>query len=303
MAASSVPRAIGPLDPADAGVTTLDTAADTAAARAADLAARRADALTRFGPKTRTRTVADTFILVGASPASPLLDRAAALIARAFPRLMDSRFVLPPEAAVTVLLFDSAPAYAAYCTAHYGEHGADDYGIYRRSTREIVVDLSGGAAFLPTLTHEIVHPIMETDFPHDALWLEEGIASLFEAPVLTDDGAIHGEPRNWRYERLASALASPRERETTRLDALFGMSIRSFQAIDAKGNVDKSAQRLHYALARSVCAWLDAQGKLWPFYRTWRDHFDEDPTGEHAFQAVMGTTPREANAAWIRWTR
>jgi hypothetical protein len=35
-----------------------------------------------------------------------------------------------------------------------------------------------------TLTHEIVHPMLEADFPGAPEWLEEGIASPFEAPVL-----------------------------------------------------------------------------------------------------------------------
>jgi len=39
------------------------------------------------------------------------------------------------------------------------------------------------------------------------------------------------------------------------------------------------AESLHYALARSVCAWLDEQGKLWAFYRAWRDGVGRMRTG------------------------
>jgi len=38
---------------------------------------------------------------------------------------------------------------------------------------------------LGTLTHELIHPIVETDFPRAPTWINEGIASLFEAPMIS----------------------------------------------------------------------------------------------------------------------
>jgi hypothetical protein len=60
---------------------------------------------------------------------------------------------------------------------------------------------------------------------------------------------------------------------------------------------------LHYAMARYACQWLDDQGKLWPFYRAWREGHEEDPSGARAFAAVMGKTPEEASEAWLGWVR
>ena len=56
-------------------------------------------------------------------------------------------------------------------------------------------------------------------------------------------------------------------------------------------------------MARYVCQWLDERGKLWPFYRAWRDGFDSDPTGASAFERVTGQTPATANAAWTAWVK
>jgi putative membrane protein len=53
-------------------------------------------------------------------------------------------------------------------------------------------------------------------------------------------------------------------------------------------------EALHYALARYLCQWLDERGKLWPFYRAFRDDRRADPTGAAAFKRVVGTTPEEA---------
>jgi hypothetical protein len=164
------------------------------------------------------------------------------------------------------------------------------YGFYRPDVRTIVMNAGPG---IGTLTHEMVHPLVEADFPGAPTWIDEGIASLFEAPVLSRDGEIHGA-KNWRLPRLRTALGSPREREATRLDALFGMSDATFRDDD---------ETLHYAMARYACQWLDEHEQLWGFYRAWRDDAADDPTGERAFASVVGETPREANARWQAWVR
>jgi hypothetical protein len=62
-------------------------------------------------------------------------------------------------------------------------------------------------------------------------------------------------------------------------------------------------EALNYAAARYFCQWLDGQGKLWPFYRQWRDDFASDATGEKTFAAVMGKSPSELNAKWVAWVK
>jgi hypothetical protein len=123
------------------------------------------------------------------------------------------------------------------------------YNFYRPDFRTIVMNAGLG---LGTLTHEMIHPLMEADFVSAPTWIDEGIASLFEAPVIPRHGEIHGV-KNWRLPRLQSALRSSNEAATTWLDALFGMNDATFR------NGDES---LHYAMARYVCQWLDDQGKL-----------------------------------------
>lgn len=268
----------------------------------ADLAAREQDARKRFGAKARTRVVQRVFLLVAVGRENGLFDQAAALIDRAVPPLLRDRFTRAPAAGVTVLLYSDGAAFRSYCAREYPHAGSDALGVYGPRKRGILADLSRGAAFLPTLTHELVHAILDTDFPFAPVWLEEGLASLFEAPVFTADGGIQGLPKNRRQPRLRAALASPRERPEVRLDAVFGMPADTFEA-RVDGGTDGSRRSLHYAMAREMMAWLDERGELWPFFHAWRDGFDADPTGANAFRAVVGKTPEEATAEWLRWVR
>ena len=77
--------------------------------------------------------------------------------------------------------------------------------------------------------------------------------------------------------------------------------------VDPGVNVDEDIavplRLLHYSWARYVCQWMDSQGqgKLWPFYRAWRDDFTNDRMGLRAFAQVMGQTAKDANDAWVAW--
>jgi len=66
--------------------------------------------------------------------------------------------------------------------------------------------------------------------------------------------------------------------------------------------LEEAASLLDRAV-RAMMAWLEGRGELWPFYRAWRDGFEEDPTGRTAFRSVVGRTPEEANGEWLGWVR
>lgn len=258
-----------------------------------DLAADRAriveHAREELGAEVRATVGQETFVLV-ATPGWNAGDLAASreLATGALDAYFNHRFRTRPAQAVAVYLFASSGPYQAYCKAHLGGPCLSKYGAYHPDRRLIVMNAGLG---LGTLTHELVHPIVEADFPRAPTWINEGIASLFEAPVLTGPGEITGA-KNWRLPRLRAALASKGEHGRARVDGLFGMSDASFRG---------DAEDLHYALARYVCQWLDENGWLFAFYQRWRDGVEDDPTGEKAFTAVVGRTPAAANEAWAKW--
>jgi hypothetical protein len=253
----------------------------------ADVRARVGAAKGLWGPDAHVGIVANTFVIVAADR-EVVLVQAVSLAARALDALFHDRFRLRPDRAVTVTLWSTAAGYDAYCNRRVGSACGDDLGVYIVRTSEILVNVAPG---LTTLTHEIVHPIVQHDFPLAPKWLDEGIASLFEAPVFPSPGEIHGVP-NWRMPPLAAALARPDERSRPRLEALFGMSDDTFLNGD---------RLLHYAMARALCEWLDERNELWPFYQAWRDAGSGDPDGLLAFQSVVHETPTQANGEWARW--
>lgn len=293
VAAPSPPRvAVAPPTqppPADVGSQVDPAAAPPAYDLEADLARIASLAKQELGAAAQTRVAEGVFVLVAApgwSPAS--LAASEALTEGAIDAYLTGRFDKRPERAVAVYLFADKAAYVSYCARVLGAECGSPFGVYYPNLRRIVMNAGPG---LGTLTHELVHPIFEADFPSGPTWLNEGIASLFEAPVMPKRGEIHGT-KNWRLPRLLAGMASPDEAREARVDALFGMGDEAFR---------DEREKLHYATARYFCQWLDAQGRLWPFYRAYRDGFAADPTGEKAFERVMGESPSAANAAWRAW--
>lgn len=277
---------------------------DAAPGLPADVVARTAAAHARFGASARTRVVGGLFVLAEVGPPAAFLGQAEALLSRALPRLQ-AHFRTPPSEGVAVYLFSRASDYDAFSREEYGAPGSATFGGFRRAFRDIAVNGAGGADYVPTLTHEATHPLVQADFPGAPVWFEEGLASLFEAPIFDANGEVHGVARSRRQGRLSQALASATQREGVTLPALFAMSTRDFEAIPDGGfrTTDPGKQKLHYAMARSLCAWLDSRRELWPFYAAWRDGVADDPTGVKAFAAVTGGTPGAMSEKWEAWAR
>jgi hypothetical protein len=257
---------------------------------AADVASITARAKTELGD-VRVATTKDVFVLI-APPGWNASSLAASenLTIQAIDAYLNGRFDKKPTHAIAVYLFPNAQSYQGYCKKLFGSECDSPFGAYYSDSQRIVMNAGPG---LGTLTHELVHPFVEADFPRAPIWINEGIASLFEAPVIVRPGEIHGT-KNWRLPKLVSGMASPTDKGDARLDTLFGMSDERFR---------DEREKLHYATARYVCQWLDSRGLLWQFYRTWRDHVQSDPTGEHAFIETVGKTPAVANTDWQSWVK
>ncbi len=255
---------------------------------AKDLLGRDSDAKKRLGRGAETAVVGDVFVLVGARGfTGPSFAASRDLVSRALTAFYNGRFDKKPSEAITVYLFGDAATYGAFCKTALGEPCISVYGFYWPSERWMVMNAGLG---IGTLTHELVHPLVEADFPRAPTWLNEGIASIFEAPSLPKPGEIHGV-KNWRLPRLRAALGSG-ERAKALPHTLFGMSDATFRDDD---------ESLHYSLARYFCQWLDERGKLWEFYHAYRDARTEDPSGEQSFKKVVGRTPLEMESTFLGW--
>jgi hypothetical protein len=289
-------RSPGPREEAP-GASALSLAAPAAPASPPPAPYNLADDRTRIiqeakrdlGRGTITAVADDVFVLIGApgwgqNELGASLDLTKSALAAYF----NGRFRTRPSHALAVYLFPNAPPYRRYCRAKWNEECISVFGFYHPDERKLVMNAGPG---LGTLTHELVHPIVEADFPDAPTWINEGIASLYEAPVVYAPGEIRGV-KNWRHPRLLHAIASPKERSSVRLDALFGMPDDTFRGDD---------EDLHYAMARYACQWLDQKKLLWPFYQRWRDTFANDHDGEKAFTDVVGRSPMDATSDWVKW--
>lgn len=294
-AASKAPAAEDPL-PVDEAIPPAPSPAPVASAGSpdekydlpADIERRKAEVLRDLGPNAKTEVVEGVFVL--AAPAGFDLGGSGDLVRRTLAAYFHERFDKRPAKALTVFLFPTADPYSAYCRKRFNEPCMSPYGFFHPEPRFIVMNAGPG---LGTLTHELVHPIVESDFPTAPTWLDEGIASLFEAPVLPRPREVHGV-KNWRHPRLVAAMGSAKEKTKVSLPALFGMSDEFFRGAD---------ESLNYVIARTFCLWLDNRGQLFPFYRAFRDGKATDPTGEKAFVAITKQTPAEANAEFLRFAR
>jgi hypothetical protein len=144
-----------------------------------------------------------------------------------------------------------------------------------------------------SLLHELVHPILQSDAPHAPDWLNEGIATSYEVPDLTTPGEIRAGP-NKRQGVLLEALRSPETAQYIQITNLFSLTREGFYSVE---------RGLHYAMAHDFCAWMDSIGKLWPFYRAWRENADKDHLGRWTFEKVMGKSVVDANDDWLKWVK
>ncbi len=254
-----------------------------------DLAAREKEIVRDLGEGAKTALVEERFLLAGKMSRGAFAGTKS-LVKRVLHAYYNGRFDKRPERVIAVYLFPNLPPYNAYCVKRWGRPCGTPYGFYLSDDRLIVMNIGPGVG---TLTHELVHPIIEADFPQAPDWINEGIASLFERFYLIKKGEIVGG-KNWRHPRLLGALYSKKERDLARPQALFGMSDATFRG---------RHEDLNYASARYFCQWLDAKKLLWPFYQRWRDNYSTDPTGEKSFQAVVGKSPEEVDKTWAAWVK
>jgi hypothetical protein len=139
-----------------------------------------------------------------------------------------------------------------------------------------------------TLKHELFHLMVRNNFGDIPPWLEEGMATLYEASRVTPEGIV-GVP-SWR----ARALREP-GRRWPRIRELVAMDWQTF-LVDpyAEGFYDEEkdfdwwkemrvgrSQELNHSVARYFALYLQEKGKLAEVYRAFREmKVNDDPDGE-----------------------
>ncbi|MCA9291798.1 MAG: PDZ domain-containing protein [Phycisphaerales bacterium] len=161
-------------------------------------------------------------------------------------------------------------------------------GIYEHSKRRLIARNIGGS-----LRHEFFHLMhyghMERVHQRHALWIQEGMASLYEDYEFTPAGAI----RFLANERHNVVRQEAADGSLPRWDALFAMSEDRFMV---------RATSL-YPMARSIFRFVADEGLLETWYGRYVTNFGIDPTGRVAFEEAFGTSIDEVERKWRAWVR
>jgi hypothetical protein len=147
------------------------------------------------------------------------------------------------------------------------------------------MDISTGGG---TLVHEMVHPLMEVNFPACPPWFNEGLASLYEA-VEEKDGHLHGR-LNWRLAGLQEQI---RQGNLPAFQLLMAQDSNGFYNQDTADN---------YAQSRYLLYWLQEQDKLRPYYQQFHANVASDPSGYFTLRALLERDDMNAfQQEWEAW--
>jgi hypothetical protein len=159
-------------------------------------------------------------------------------------------------------------------------------GIYEHEKRRLIARDTGSS-----LRHEFVHALhyahMDRLGQRHPMWVQEGLASLYESYALDADGNIRFLP-NERHNIVKGLVLAG---GLTRWREMFAMTDHEFM---------DGANR-NYPQARSIFEFLAERGKLDAWYRALIDTHDDDPTGIKAFRVCFNEPLSEIEKQWRAW--
>ena len=159
-------------------------------------------------------------------------------------------------------------------------------GMYLHSARRLVSRDAG-----QSLQHEFVHLMhfahMERTGQRHPIWVQEGLASLYEDYTLRPDGGIDFHP-NIRFNIARKQVTS---RTAMRWSELFALSGTGFM---------NDAERL-YPLVRSIFEFIARERRLEEFYRQLGRTWSDDPDGRAAIEKAFGEPLARVEERWRKW--
>jgi len=221
------------------------------------------------------------FVVIGDSPAKEVQRVTTGFLRSKVAQLEKEFFTKRPDGVLEVWLFKNRQSFFKGAKKFFDDSPETPYGYYSPDDNALIMNASG----LGTLSHELVHPYMEANFPDVPSWFNEGLASLYEQPS-ERKGRIVGLP-NWRLPNLKKEI---KEKTLPKMATLIGTTRDQFY----EANYDA------YAYARYLVYYLQEQGKLQDFYKKFLDD-KKDLTGATALTAVLGEDLETFEPKWRKW--
>jgi hypothetical protein len=258
------------------------TAHLAAAEPTADELDARAKALTdKLDGKVYSVLVEAPFVVIGDLGAKETKRLAAGFLRSKVQLLEKDFFDKRPDKLIEVWLFKNERSFRKGAKKFFNDTPDTPYGYYSPDASALIMNVSG----LGTLSHELVHPYMEANFPDVPSWFNEGLASLYERPS-ERKGHIIGLP-NWRLPNLKKEI---RDKTLPSLSKMMSTSRDEFYEADYDA----------YAAARYLVYYLQEQGKLQEFYSKFKSD-TKDKTGQTALALVLGEDLATFEPKWRKW--
>jgi hypothetical protein len=221
------------------------------------------------------------FVIIGDESRTRVKSRAS--FVRWVVRLIEADyFSKQPDKIIEIWLFKNERTYRKGAKKFFDDEPNTPYGYYSSDDNALVMNIGPGAG---TLSHELVHPYIEANFPNSPSWFNEGLASLYEQPR-ERDGHMWGTT-NWRLPGLQRMI------RTKTLP-----SLKTLLASSRDGFYD--AEYDSYAYARFLCQYLQDHGKLRDFYKKFVAD-TKDTTGQAALEAVLGMKLDAFEPVFQKW--
>jgi len=245
------------------------------------LAARAAALQKQLAGQGYTVMVEAPFVVIGDESPAKVQQRAE--FVRWIVKLIEKDyFSQQPDKIIDVWLFRNQKTYRRGAKKFFDDVPTTPYGYYSSEDNALIMNIGPGAG---TLSHELVHPYIEANFPDGPSWFNEGLASLYEQPR-EKDGHMWGTT-NWRLPGLQGMIKA---RSIPPLSTLLSTTRDAFY----------DAQYDSYAYARFLCQYLQDHGKLIDFYKKFTAD-KQDLTGQKALAAVVGMDVASFDAVFQKW--
>ena len=238
----------------------------------------------QLGPGFRVEIV-KPFVVASNQPAKDFDRIHQHTIGWAVKMLNKDFFSDPLQEIIVIYLFRNKESYHRHSQSLFGEKPTTPYGYYLPGHQALVMNIDTGTG---TLVHEMVHPLLATDFPQVPSWFDEGLAALYER-CHQRDGKIVGL-LNWRLPVLQEGL---RAGHLVDLEKLLANSRDGFYD-DPHG--------MHYAETRYLCYYLQEKYLLRSFYHEFRKSCSTDPTGRATLLRITGKSSlMQLQSEWLEF--
>ena len=228
-----------------------------------------------------TVLVEPPFVVIGDSPAKDVKRVTTGFLRSKVALLEKEFFAKRPAKVLEVWLFKNRQTFFKGAKKFFNDDPGTPFGYYSPDAGALIMNASG----LGTLSHELVHPYMEANFPDVPSWFNEGLASLYEQPS-ERTGRLVGLP-NWRLPNLKKEIKA---KTLPKLSTLISTTSDEFY----------EASYDAYAYARYLVYYLQEQGKLQEFYTKFLAD-KKDLTGATALEAVLGEDLETFEPKWRKW--